>query len=160
MENDQVTINLKITPTWSLIKEVQAKAEKFMTEKGKSQEVIEAAIMCATELIENAVKYGSEKPDGSTIDFDLRATDDIISVTVTNGYHDERDLRNVIDHIEKIKASDDPSVLYIERLQQLLENPKPGVSQLGLYRIAYEGGFNLDYKHKDKLLTVVAEKAI
>ncbi len=160
MENDHVKINIVIKPTWHLVKEVQEKTEKFLTEKKMSTDIIEVAVMCSTELIENAVKYGSEKTDGSSIDFDLRAGEGSIEIIVSNGYHDENDLKNVITHIDKIKASDDPSALYIERLQELLDNPKPGVSQLGLYRIAYEGGFSLDYRHSDMTLTIIAERKI
>jgi len=160
MESDHVKISITIKPTWHLVKEVQIKTEKFMIEKKMNPEIIEVSIMCSTELIENAVKYGADKPDGSSIDFDLRADEDKVEIIVSNGYHDENDLKNVINHIDKIKASDDPAALYIERLQELLDNPKPGVSQLGLYRIAYEGGFNLDYRHSDMSLTIIAERKI
>ncbi len=153
-------INITIVPTWSLVKDVQVKTEKFMKNKDLGQDVIDATIMCATELIENAVKYGSEKPDGSNINFDLQATSDNITIQVENGYHDLKDLENVIEHIEKIQNSDDPSVLYIERLQELLDNPKPGVSQLGLYRIAYEGEFNIDYNHENNVLSITASRNI
>ncbi len=160
MENDQVKISIVIKPTWNLVKEVQVKAETFMKGKNMSTEVIDAAIMCSTELIENAVKYGAEKPDGSSIDFDLRASEDLIEIIVSNGYHTEKDLNNVLEHIDKIKSSNDPAALYVERLQELLDNPKPGVSQLGLYRIFYEGGFNLDYNHENRILTIIAKRKI
>lgn len=160
MNNDQVKISIIIKPTWNLVKEVQVKAEKFMREKNMSSDIIDAAIMCSTELIENAVKYGAEKPDGSSIDFDLRATENMIEIVVSNGYHTEKDLQNVMEHINKIKSSDDPAALYVERLQELLDNPKPGVSQLGLYRISYEGGFKLDYRHENMTLTIVATRKI
>jgi hypothetical protein len=39
-----------------------------------------------------------------------------------------------------------------------MDNPKPGVSQLGLYRIAYEGEFKLDYIYQNGILTVKAER--
>ncbi len=160
MESDHVKISIVIKPTWHLVKEVQEKTEKFMQEKKMSSDIIEVSVMCSTELIENAVKYGAEKPDGSSIDFDLQATDDTVEIIVSNGYHDDQDLKNVIKHIDKIKASEDPAALYIERLQELLDNPKPGVSQLGLYRIAYEGGFTLDYRHSDMALTIIAKRKI
>jgi hypothetical protein len=160
MGGDQVKISVTIKPTWTLIKEIQSQAEKFMKDHGKNQDIIDATIMCVTELIENAVKYGADKPDGSNIDFNLSAFDDTISIVVTNGYHNESDLKNVIENIDRIKASNDPSALYVERLQQLMENPRPGVSQLGLYRIAYEGEFLLDYKCGNGSLTVIAQRKI
>lgn len=160
MDSDHVKISIVIKPTWSLVKEVQTKTEKFMNDKKMSPEIIDSVIMCSTELIENAVKYGSEKPDGGSIDFDLRADKDIVEIIVSNGYQYEKDLKNVVEHIEKIKKSDDPAALYIARLQELLENPKPGISQLGLYRIAYEGGFSLDCQHTNMALTIIAQRKI
>jgi hypothetical protein len=160
LKNDQVKISILIKPTWNLVKEVQIKAETFMRAKKMSSDIIDAAIMCSTELIENAVKYGAEKPDGSSIEFDLHASEDLIEIVVSNGYHTEKDLQNVIEHIDKIKTSNDPAALYVERLQELLDNPKPGVSQLGLYRIFYEGGFSLDYRHENKILTIIAKREI
>ncbi len=160
MADDHVKIRLTIAPTWNFIKDVQKQTEKFMKSKNKGRDAIEATIMSATELIENALKYGTQKPDGSNIDFTLKATEDSVIITVSNGYHDERDCKNVIDHIDRINASDDPAALYIDRLQELLENPKPGVSQLGLYRIAYEGGFALEYLHEEGSITVSAKRIL
>jgi hypothetical protein len=160
MGDDRVKIRFTITPTWNFIKDVQIQVEEFLKSKKKNSDIIEATIMCATELIENAVKYGTEKPDGSSIDFDLSATEETVCITVKNGYHDVRDFQNVAENIDKINASDDHAALYVERLQELLDNPKPGVSQLGLYRIAYEGEFKLDYAHKDGILAIIAERKI
>ncbi len=158
--SNEVSINISIKPTWSLVKEIQAKAEAFMNEQGKGKDVIEATLMCVTELIENAVKYGSEKPDGSNIDFDLKADSGHMKIIVTNGIRNESDIDVVVDHIKKIKNSNDPAQLYTERLMELMENPKPGISQLGLYRIAYEGEFKIDYTYSNHIFTIIAEREI
>lgn len=152
----EVAINISIKPTWSIIREIQDKTTKFMEENGKSRDVIEATIMGATELLENAIKYGAETPDGDNIKFDLQADDKRVTVNVTNGIKSDEDIANVKDHIDKINASNDPAKLYTDRLMELMENPKPGVSQLGLYRMAYEGEFKLSYKYENKLLAVTA----
>ncbi len=153
-----MAISISIKPTWSIVKEVQEKAEKFMQSKGAKKDIKEATMMCATELIENAVKYGTEKPDGSNIEFDLKIENDVILIEISNGIRRDSDITNVVEHIDKIKVADDPAKIYTERLMELMENPKPGVSQLGLYRIAYEGEFLLDYKYEDKILTVIAQR--
>jgi hypothetical protein len=158
--NEDVSFNISIKPTWSIVRELQEKTAQFMNEKKKSKDISEASIMCATELIENAVKYGTEKPDGSNIDFELHADNEKIMIKVANGIKSEEDKDNVAEHIDKIKESDDPSMLYTERLMELMENPKPGISQLGLYRIAYEGEFTLDYSYQNKILTISAERKI
>lgn len=160
MKNDEVTISLCITPTWSILKEVEEKTEEFMKKRVTSRDVIEATIMCTAELVENAIKYGSANTGHNNITFDLSTHDDTIYIKVSNGIKDDLDVKNVKLHIDKVRTSDDPSKLYTDRLMELMENIKPGISQLGLYRIAYEGEFKLDYSYKDKILTVTAVRKL
>jgi len=158
MSEHEVTISLSITPTWSILKEVREKTGDLMKKKGAGKDIIESTIMCAVELVENAIKYGASSAGGNTITFDLSTKSDTVVIKVSNGVRDECDAGNVKSHIDRIKVSGDPGRLYTERLQQLMENPRPGESQLGLYRIAYEGEFALDYKYGDGILTVAAER--
>ena len=62
--------------------------------------------------------------------------------------------------INKIKNSPNLGELYMERLQEIALNPKSGKSQLGLFRIAYETGFTIDYEISGKKLIVKATKKI
>ena len=158
MNKDEVTISLSTTPTWSILKEVQDKTEQFMKNKNTKSEIIDATVMCASELVENAIKYGSSVSGKNIITFDLSTIDDRVCIDVSNGIKDENDAFNVKTHIENLKKTNDPGSLYTERLRELMENPKPGVSQLGLYRIAYEGEFKLDYIYQNDKLTVKAER--
>jgi hypothetical protein len=158
MVNDDMKISLSITPTWSLINEIKDKTEKFLKEKNASRELIDATIMCSTELMENAIKYGSTNKKEVNINFDLSLFPGKLCVTVTNDVENDKDAKNVRDHIDRLKKTKDAAKLYIDRLSQLMENPKPGISQLGLYRIAYEGEFALDYDYKNNILTVRAER--
>jgi len=157
---DEITINVEIKPTWNIIKDIQKKTIIYMDSKGKSKEVTEATMMCVTELIENAIKYGVEDPSSGNINFDLHADENCIEIRVRNGIRNEDDISSLVYHIEKIKNSDNPARLYTERLMELMENPKPGVSQLGLYRIAYEGEFKIDYVYEKNILTISAIRDI
>ena len=159
MSND-VAINVSIKPTWSIVSEIQKKCTDFMQSQGKNKDLTEATMMTVTELIENAVKYGTEKPGGGNIEFELHADNKKVSITVSNGINSDNDIMMLVDHIEKIKTTGDPSRLYTEWLMELMENPKPGVSQLGIFRIAYEGEFVLDYKYENKVLTILANRNI
>ncbi|MCP4137797.1 MAG: hypothetical protein GY754_42945 [bacterium] len=158
--SDEMAINVSIKPTWSIVNEIQEKCTAFMESKGKDKDLTEATMMCVTELIENAVKYGTEKPGGGNIEFELHADNDRVSVVVSNGINADDDITILISNIDRIKATDDPAQLYTERLMELMENPKPGVSQLGLFRIAYEGEFSLDYKYENNVLTISADRNI
>jgi hypothetical protein len=61
-------------------------------------------------------------------------------------------------HIDEIRNSDDPAELYTRRLQELMDNTVKGKTQLGLYRIAYEGEFSLSYRIDNSRLTIIAER--
>jgi hypothetical protein len=155
---ETISINLSITSTWSIIKDVQDKTERLLNEHGASRDITEAIIMCASELLENAIKYGSSADNTNRVSFDLGIRDGMIQLSVSNGIEDEADVRNVKLHIERIRNTDNPGELYTERLKQLLENPKPGISQLGLYRIAFEGECTLDFTYRDGILIMRAER--
>jgi hypothetical protein len=156
MENKN-SIKVLINPTWNVISEIRKKTADLL--KDYDQSLLDATMMVASELMENAVKYGQAVPSESMIEFQL-SVNGRITIKVTNGLTSEKDLLTVKIHIDKIKTSGDPGLLYTERLKELLENPKQGISQLGLYRIAYEGEFKLDYSYNDKLLTIIAQRDI
>lgn len=151
-------MNLTIRPTWDIVKEVHEKTLRVMEEQGASKEIRESTMMVATELIENSVKYGVSLPDGSNIGFNLEISGETILMSTKNGINEDIHAQMVLDHIDRINTSENPKELYTQRLMELLENPKPGVSQLGLYRIAYEGQFSLRYEYENQILTVKAEK--
>ena len=48
----------------------------------------------------------------------------------------------------------------MERLHEIAQNPKSGKSQLGLYRIAYETEYLLNYEISGKKLIITATKKI
>ncbi len=158
--NRQTPIKLKIKPAWNIINTVQEKAVNYMNSMGFTKEVTEATMMCATELVENAIKYGAENKDSNSIDFDLSAENGRITVVIANGIKSERDLDNVISHIDRIRNTKDPADLYTDRLVELMNNPKPDASRLGLYRIAYEGAFSLTYRFAENILTITAVRDI
>ena len=145
-----------IQPLWENVQEIRDEVGTKIGDIG--DEYRDAAQMVASELVENAVKYGltvnSESDVG--IEFLLQVNDYEIIIKVTNCVESEHDLVNVKRHIDAVNATEDPQQLYIQRLSELMENEGKGISQLGLFRIAYEGGFSLSYKIVDKDLTVKA----
>jgi hypothetical protein len=116
--------------------------------------------MAIIELVENAVKYGSSIPGKEGVEFDFKIDNNNIIIKISNGLIHEKDGITVANNINKIKSSNNPMELYIQRLKELLEKPVEGVSQLGLYRIAYEGRFNLDYSIDNNILTITAYRTI
>ncbi len=151
-------INIAIIPTWETVKSVLEQATQFLA--GKDQDFISATTMCVTELIENAVKYGTLTPNGGDITFDMTVDEEKVKIQISNGIRNASDFEHVQRIIQHIESSDDPQQLYVQRLKELAERPKPGLSQLGLYRIAYEGRFRLEHRYVDGVLTVSAHRAI
>ena len=156
----KTAIDISIKPNWNIIKGIQKKSINYLETKNLDKDTIEAAIMSATELIENAIKHGNAVPGCKKIKYLLTVNEYKIIINVINGILNDENLKAVKLHIERIINCEDPAKLYIERLQQLMENPVPGVSQLGLYRIAYEGEFELNYEYKNNILKVIAEKKL
>jgi len=158
--NEELLISYSFQPSWKYVEEIRGKTQEFLFERVENKDLHYDTIMCVSELAENAIKYGTEKPDGSPIDFNFFFHDDTIFIQISNGILSKDHLENVQHVIDKIKASDNPGELYIDRLKELMESPHPGESQLGLYRIVYEGGFSLDYTWDEKVLIISAEKSI
>lgn len=158
--NDDMSISFVIEPAWSTVKEAMSKAEAFLGKCGKCGDLISATVMCVSELIENAVKYGDRGPNGDKISFEMTIDEATIRVTVRHGVTNEEDVGRVIETIEELKRGSDPKQLYSKRLRELLNETRPSVSRLGLFRIAYEGEFRLDCSYTNQILAVSAERAI
>jgi hypothetical protein len=155
---NEVQISLSITPIWSILNEVKDKIADFMFKKKFQLDIVEASMMCASELVENAIKYGAAETEHVNIKFELITRGKTVRIMVSNGIRDIKYLEELQHHIDKLKSGDDPFKIYTERLKELMVNPKPGESKLGLYRIAYEGEFDLDHTFRNETLTVIAER--
>ncbi|MBN2547147.1 MAG: hypothetical protein JXB50_15200 [Spirochaetes bacterium] len=155
---NDVTLTFSITPAWEVVKNIEDKIRNLF--HPEDSEIFYSTIMTVSELIENAVKYGSASATSKSININFVADTKNIIVIVSNPVDDEGRVKMVKNHIERINASKDPQHLYIERLQELLENPHSKNSQLGLYRIVYEGGFNLSYGYENNILTIKAMRKL
>ncbi len=152
------SVRYYIDPLWDTVKKIRDKVESILSDK--SQEVNDASKMTASELIENAVKYGCSIDNGTGIQFELLVEKNQIKIVVKNKILSSEDFNKVREHIDRIKTADNPQELYLNRLMMLMENTKLSKSQLGLYRIAYEGEFQLDYEYENEILTVTATREI
>ncbi|MDJ0765808.1 MAG: hypothetical protein QNJ97_22680 [Myxococcota bacterium] len=148
-------ITVTITPIWAIIEHVR---KRIRTELAATltDEKLDATIICASELCENAIKYGDAVSQMQFIQFLLRRLDSAIQITVTNGVTSPSDLGEVKDFIERINKSQAPGQLYLDRLKELMEDATHDRTRLGLYRIAHETGFTLDYTLRDEVVTVTA----
>jgi hypothetical protein len=68
------------------------------------------------------------------------------------------DGERVLAGVKRIAAAPNVMDLYRSRLQELFEQPALKRAQLGLLRIAFEGGFQLSCSYEYPTLEVIAER--
>jgi hypothetical protein len=153
------SIHFAITPVWSVIQNIRKKIKNKL-EDSVPEADLDNTLICAVELAENAVKYAESIPSMQYIQFHLKLENKLIEIEISNGASRSADLNKVTSTIDRINAGTDPQQLYLNRLNELMTDDRPGNSQLGLLRIANETGFELSYKSSRDILTVIARKKI
>ena len=151
-------LELHIAPLWETIHEIRDKMAVDERIRKHGEELVQATAMVASELLENAIKYGYNSPDGEGVRFTLDITDKEVVVSVLNGVAPNHSLEGLKGILDRIKGSANPMELYTERLMAIANNPKGQESGLGLYRIAYEGEFKLQYEITDKAVKIIARR--
>jgi hypothetical protein len=156
MENN---LTLRIKPEWDEIEQVRNSCKQFLLSHSLSQSIVDALTMVASELSENAVKYGSYRDDAG-IDISVTVDRKLIIVEVKNPIGDNGVpfLRHLDETIQWIRGYQDPFESYIIKLRQIsskaLQDMECG---LGLVRISFEGRSILDfYVTEDNILNVSA----
>ncbi|WP_437819718.1 hypothetical protein [Sorangium sp. So ce1078] len=121
--------------------------------------LVDAAAMTACELLENAIKYGEEVPAARAIVFTLSLVEGSVDIVVVNGCTDRSSVDRLLCRIQSLRDASNKAELYVERLQELLVGPSESAN-LGIYRIALEGGFALDATYADEVVTVTATRRL
>ena len=120
------------------------------------QEAVELAVC---ELGENLIKYGEggDEPYAGTIGVAIDG--DKVRVIAKNRVASQDDAQKVRELVALIAGSG-ASIreLYRERLQELFLNPSLLRAQLGLLRMAFEGGFQLSCRFEPPELSIIAER--
>jgi hypothetical protein len=116
-----------------------------------------ATVMVTSELLENAVKYGEEVPAAQNIKVSLTVTEASIIVKVINGSADAKGVAALARRVDEIMSAPDKSVLYFARLEQLMSDPTES-GRLGLYRIAFEGQFDIQLSYQDQVVVITATR--
>ncbi len=146
----------KMKPKWDNIHLIQEKLGKKL--KGQEKGYIDSVKMVAGELLENSVKYYMKRGIKRTIEFYFSNNDGII-ICIKNQIVEKEDLEPFTELIERINKSLNPYNLFIERLQEILDNRIKGESKLGLLRVASDGGYQLSYNYEKDKLSIYAKKS-
>jgi hypothetical protein len=147
---------MRLPPSWGLIERVRATVSEALARA--SADVRDAAVMVASELAENAIKYGEALADDECGYVTLSVGPQLISIRSLNGVSSMERVRDVVQRIDTIAKAESAEALYVARLREMLETPSDSASHLGLLRIAYEGGFRLSCAYEAPVLTIIAER--
>ena len=152
-------LSIAIDPIWGTVREIRAKVGALLTPY--STELRLAATMTASELLENAIKYGESVARAARIVFSLGLADGIIRIETVNGCNDHENVQRLQARLRRLATADNPKALYLNCIHELLESAAGnGGSGLGLYRIAAEGGFTLSCHYEDGVVGVLATRSI
>jgi hypothetical protein len=125
-----------------------------------TDECREAVTLAVCELGENLLKYGGGSDDLHAGTIGVSVEGDRVRVRATNRVSSQEDARRVSEIVAQISGSGAAvRDLYRARLQELFANPSLPRAQLGLLRMAFEGGFRLSCSIEQSQLHIIAERA-
>lgn len=149
-------LQIEVAPVWGIIAETKAKIRESLLRENVREALVDFTEIVVSELMENAIKYGSENLLQAHVRVNLDYSNGRITILVSNGIRNEDDLSTFKKVIEKIDATENKESLYVERLMEIMNNPEATGSQFGLYRIVSECGFTMNYSVKEKILEIRA----
>jgi hypothetical protein len=113
-----------------------------------------------SELLENAVKYGSwDSPDTRMLHLAITGIDNKVKISVEHPVEpDGKHMSTLNETLRWLASFPTPADAYQARLSALAETtPENGISRLGLARIACEGNCTLSTELSGRTLRVFAE---
>jgi hypothetical protein len=150
-------IETEARPDWSEVRRIRERVASAVSDL--SEEVQEATVMVASELVENAIKYGDNVANHPGIEVSLVCDGHTLSLTVANGASSSEAVRELQRHTDALARSPDKSELYTSRMLTLMDHPD-GCSRLGLYRIGFEGQFDLECSYDGSIVRMTATRAL
>jgi anti-sigma regulatory factor (Ser/Thr protein kinase) len=151
----QAHLQLTFAPMWPNVREIRQRVGAALQDC--PAQLRSAAVMTASELVENAIKYGENVPAASTVTFELDATPSFLSIRVVNGSTNASGVAELERRVDEMSKAEDKQALYLARLEQLLANADDS-GKLGIYRIGFEGGFDLRLEYQNEVVTVTATR--
>jgi hypothetical protein len=151
----QAHLELNFEPMWPNVREIRQRVGNALA--ACPSQLRSAAVMTSSELVENAIKYGESVPAAKTVAFLLEVTADQIFIRVVNGSTNAAGVAELQRRVHEVRAAPDRQALYLARLEQLLANAEES-GKLGIYRIGFEGGFDLQLDYTNSIVTVTATR--
>jgi hypothetical protein len=151
------SINFIVPPAWQHIRAIRQHVAKTL--RDCTPDLRDAAVMTAAELLENSIKYGEEVQAAPHILFSMTSDGKHLKIEVANGARNTIGVRELQGRIDELSRPADKAALYLARVEELLAQPSDS-SKLGLYRIAFEGQFELACRYEDEVVTVTATRRL
>jgi hypothetical protein len=150
-----IKTEIRLPLSWGWVERTRVEVAQALA--GFEEQLREAAVMTASELAENVVKHGEASTEGGWVRLEVEGSR--LRISSTNGVREPARAAIVTEIIRMLAEAKDPHALYLERMGELLEQPS-GPTQLGLYRIVFEGGFQLSASYQQSVLNIVAEREV
>jgi hypothetical protein len=151
----QAHLELSFQPMWPNVRMIREQVGAAL--ESCRQELRSAAMMTASELVENAIKYGESVPGAPSVTFSMEANSGRLSIRVVNGSTNLPGVAELERRVKELAGAEDKQVLYFARLEQLLAHTEES-GKLGVYRIGFEGGFDLALDYQNHVVTVTATR--
>lgn len=153
-----VQLERELELDWSNVRALRGAVGDALSEF--PEEVRSAAVMTASELLENAIKYGERLPVAPSVRFTLSADDLAVEISVVNGTTVPDYVRDLETCIAEVQAADDKAALYVSKLESLLDASPEESAGLGIYRIGLEGQFDLRCSYDNQVVSVFATRKL
>jgi hypothetical protein len=151
----QARLRLTFPPMWPNVRKIRHEVGTAL--EACPAALRSAAMMTSSELVENAIKYGEKVPGAEAATFLLEATPGLLSIRVVNGSTNALGVAELARRVEELSRAEDKQALYLSRLEELLVHADES-GKLGIYRIGFEGGFELECDYTNNLVTVTATR--
>jgi hypothetical protein len=151
----EARLELTFEPMWPTVRKIRQQVGAAL--EACRQELRSAAMMTASELVENAIKYGESVPAASNVTLSLEVTAGQLSIRVVNGSTNLAGVAELERRVGDLAAATNKQALYLARLEQLLAHSDDS-GKLGIYRIGFEGGFDLALDYRNDVVTMTATR--
>jgi len=105
----EARLELSFQPMWPNVRKIRQEVSAVL--ESCSRRLREAAVMTASELVENAIKYGENVPAAPSVTFSLEAHMGQLRIKVVNGSTNAAGVAELARRVEELSRATDKQVL-------------------------------------------------
>ena len=160
MSMRRLVIDLPVRNEWSNVELLRTAVLSCFAAVFNDLDSCRAVATVISELMENAIKYGSwDDPERDSLHLAITGEDDRVLVSVEHPVEPaSQEVERLRQTVRWLSTFSRPEEAYRARLSEFAEHaPESGISRLGLARIAYEGNCAISVDVTGRMLRVSAE---